>query len=76
MIETIPLVVRVSTTEVFQDPQLGHGASLIPKPSHVSRERGNKERLQFQIGNRTFHLQIDKSHIHKDRTSFFFTFNV
>lgn len=29
MMETIPLVARVSTTEVFHDPQLGQGASLI-----------------------------------------------
>ena len=76
MIETIPLVARVSTTEVFHDSHLGQGASLISKPSHESQERGNKERLRFQIEIRMFHLQLDKSHIHKDRTSFFFTFNV
>ena len=29
MMETIPLVERVSTTEVFHDPHLGQGASLI-----------------------------------------------
>jgi hypothetical protein len=48
MIETIPLVVRVSTTEVFQDPQLGQGASLIVVHSQIpSSMQSFLAQLQF-----------------------------
>ena len=43
---------------------------LLTKPFHGFQEHDNKERLQFQIENQTFHLLLDKLHIHKDRKSF------